>query len=277
MSGNAQNPSGRPDAFEERYRLYLDESGDHVFNYLEQPSHRYFCLLGCWFRNADYLVFHDRLEALKKAHVPHHPDDPPVLHREDIINRRGHFKHLQDPVVAQAFDDAPVTLMDEAKFRVVGVVIDKLALRQKYAEVAAHPYHLALGFLLQRYCGYLNHINRFGDVLAESRGGREDQLLMDSYARVYAQGVWMTPAAQFQRALTSKQLKVKKKSTNIAGLQLADLLGHPLRQAILRGEGLLPEGLPPFAARLLPVLEPKLNRHLYDGRVEGYGKVFFPK
>jgi hypothetical protein len=255
----------------------LDESGDHVFNYLEQPSHRYFCLLGCWFRNADYLEFHYQLEAFKKTHIPHHPDDPPVLHREDIINRRGHFKHLQDPEMAQAFDDALAVLIDESKFRVVGVVIDKLALRQKYSEAAAHPYHLALGFLLQRYCGYLNHINRYGDVLAESRGRREDQLLMDSYTRVYTQGVWMSSAAQFQRALTSKQLKVKKKSTNIAGLQLADLLGHPVRQAILRDEGLLPEGLAPFAARLLSVLERKLNRHLYDGRTEGYGKVFFPK
>ena len=277
MSGHVQIPSGRPTAFEDRYRLYLDESGDHVFNYLEQPSHRYLCLLGCWFSNADYLVFHDRLEAFKKAHVPHHPDDPPVLHREDIINRRGHFTHLQDPAKAQAFDDALLVLLNEAEFRVVGVVIDKLELRQKYGEAAGHPYHLALGFLLQRYCGYLNHINRYGDVLAESRGGHEDQLLMDSYARVHAQGVWMTSPTHFQNALTSKQLKVKKKSTNIAGLQLADLLGHPLRQAILRDEGLLPEGLAPFAARLMPVLERKLNRHLYDGRVAGYGKVLFPK
>lgn len=277
MSRQAQDPSARPATFEERYRLYLDESGDHVFKHLEQPSHRYLCLLGCWFRNADYLVFHDHLEAFKKAHVPHHPDDPPVLHRDDIINRRRQFKHLQDPAMAQAFDDALVMLMNEAEFRVVGVVIDKLALREKYGDAAAHPYHLALGFLLQRYCGYLNHISRRGDVLAESRGRHEDQLLMDSYARVYAQGVWMTPATHFQRALTSKQLKVKKKSENIAGLQLADLLGHPVRQAILQDEGLLPDGLAPFAARLIPVLERKLNRHLYDRRAEGYGKVFFPK
>jgi len=114
-------------------------------------------------------------------------------------------------------------------------------------------------------------------VLAESRGGREDQLLEDSYHRVYSQGVWMTPAIQFQRALASKQLKVKKKLMNIAGLQLADLLGHPLRQEILREEGLLPEGLAPFANRLMPILYRKLNRHLYDDRVSGYGKVFFPK
>jgi hypothetical protein len=193
-----QSSDGRPTLFEERYRLYIDESGDHVFNHLDQPSHRYLCILGCWFRNPEYLAFHERLQVFKRDYIPHHPDDPPILHREDIINRRGHFTPLQDPARAQAFDDALLALLGEAEFRAVGVVIDKLALREKYGEAAAHPYHLALGFLLQRYCGYLNHINRRGDVLAESRGGREDQLLMDSYARVHEHGVWMTPAIQFQ-------------------------------------------------------------------------------
>jgi hypothetical protein len=134
-----------------------------------------------------------------------------------------------------------------------------------------------MGFMLQRYCGYLNHINRTGDVMTESCGGREDRLLMDSYSRVHAQGVWMSPASVFQQALTTRQLKVRNKSANIAGLQLADLLGHPLRQAVLRDRGLLPEPPAPFAARLLPIIEPKFNRDLYNGRIEGYGKVFFPK
>jgi hypothetical protein len=268
---------GRPVAHEHRYRLYIDESGDHVFRHLEDPSHRYLCLLGCWFRNPDYAEFHDRLEEFKKTHVPHHPDEPPILHREDIVNRRGAFTHLQDPAMARAFDEALLQLLEQAECRVVGVVIDKRALREKFGEAAAHPYHLGLGFLLQRYCGFLNHVNRVGDVLAEGRGGREDMLLMDSYAWVYMRGAWMVRAANFQHALTSKELKVKKKSANIAGLQLADLLAHPVRQSILRDEGHLAQPVAPFDARLMPVIEPKFNRHLYDGRVQGYGKVFYPK
>lgn len=93
----------------------------------------------------------------------------------------------------------------------------------------------------------------------------------------YAQGVWMSPASAFQHALTSKQLKVKNKSANTAGLQLADLLGHPARQAILREEGRVMEPPAPFAARLNPIVETKFNRHLYSGKIEGYGKVLFPK
>jgi hypothetical protein len=54
----------------------------------------------------DYRVFHEQISAFKKQYIPHHPDEPPILHREEIVNRRGHFSHLQDPVKNQEFDDA---------------------------------------------------------------------------------------------------------------------------------------------------------------------------
>jgi hypothetical protein len=198
-----------------------------------------------------------------------------ILHREDIINQRGPFWRLRDPQVREMFDAKLLDLITGTDFTIVAVVIDKKALKETYP-VPAHPYHLALGFLLQRYCGLLNHTNRCGDVLAESRGGVEDRLLKDSYLRVYERGVWMTRAEFFQQALTSEQLKIKPKSANIAGLQLADLLGHPVKHMILKEKGHLKGDPSPFATRLLEVIEPKFNRHLYKDRVEGYGKVLFP-
>ncbi len=234
------------DSPEERFRLYIDESGDHVFRALEDAAHRYLCLLGCWFRGGDYQAFHNALESFKQRHVPHNPDDPVVLHREDIINRRRSFWRLRDPSAAEAFDLDLLELLRHAQFRVCAVVIDKKRLHDQYA-VPAHPYHLAMGFLLQRFAGYLNHVNRRGDVMAESRGGQEDRLLKDSYQRVYDRGAWMVRAPFFQRALTTRELKLKSKSANIAGLQLADLLAHPVRQAILVEKSCVPGPVGPFA------------------------------
>lgn len=269
-------PGHRPVTPDERYRLYLDESGDHVFRHLDEASHRYLCLLGCWFGGREYRVFHEALERFKQKHIPHNPDDPVVLHREDIINRRKSFYRLRDLAAAAAFDRDLIDVIGGADFRMAAVVIDKKALQERYP-VPAHPYHLGMGFLLQRYCGLLNYKNRCGDVLAESRGGTEDRLLKDSYARVYARGVWMTKAESFQQALTSRELKVKRKSANIAGLQLADLLAHPVRQAILLEKKRIAGPLAPFAGQLAVVVEGKYNRHLYDQRVQGYGQVFFPE
>lgn len=268
--------ANRPTGPDQRYRLYIDESGDHVFKHLESAGHRYLCLLGCWLRGDHYRTFHDALQRFKQEHLPHNPDDPVILHREDILNRRGPYWRLRDAVRRRTFDEALFQLIADTAFRIVAIVIDKKSLVERYP-TPAHPYHLALGFLMQRYCGLLNHINRCGDVMAESRGGREDRLLKDSYRRVYERGVWTTRADFFQEALTSSQLKVKPKSANIAGLQLADLLGHPVRQMILRENRHWDKAPTPFAERLLEVIESKFNRHLYQDRVEGYGKVFFPE
>jgi hypothetical protein len=100
----------RPTSHEERFRLYIDESGDHVFKHLDKPVHRYLCLLGVWFKNPDYESFHRNLEQLKKELFDPHPDDPVILHREDIVNRRGVFSRLRDTERAQRFDERLLAL-----------------------------------------------------------------------------------------------------------------------------------------------------------------------
>ncbi len=222
----------RPSAFEDRYRLYLDESGDHVYRATTEMQHRFLGLLGCWFNNADYLQFHEALEDLKRRHFHHHPDNPVIFHREDIINRRKVFKVLQDDRKRAEFDSDLLGTIEAAKFKVVVVVIDK----------------------------------------------KEDSLLMDSYTRVYEHGAWgVTPGEFFQLALTSRQLKLRGKKANIAGLQLADLIAHPAKLWVLRHYGLFEDAPAPFAERLMNVVENKFNRQLYDNRVEGYGFVLYPK
>lgn len=275
MTEDAKNGSGRLEQ-DERFRLYIDESGDHVFKHNDKPSHRFLCLLGCFMRIDTYRTFHLHLEEFKQRHIPHSPDEPVILHREDIVNRRRWFWRLRDDEARTTFDNDLLDLLAGTDFRMVAILIDKLAHEKRYAN-PVHPYHLALGYMLQRYCGYLNHINRRGDVMAESRGGKEDRLLKDSYRFVYERGAWSQRAAFFRTALTSKELKLKPKSANIAGLQLADLLAHPVRQSILREKGLITDEPTRFARQLLQTVDGKFNRHLYDGRVSGYGKVFFPE
>lgn len=113
-------------------------------------------------------------------------------------------------------------------------------------------------------------------MIAESRGGREDRLLKESYNHIFERGVWMTPPQTFQEALTSSQLKLKAKSANISGLQLADLLGHPVKQWVLRQNDFIQEEPSMFAKELMKMVAEKFNRHLYSEVVEGYGYVLFP-
>ena len=73
-----------------------------------------------------------------------------------------------------------------------------------------------------------------------------------------------------ERGLTSKQLKVKPKANNIAGLQLADLIAHPSRNEILHEHGLLEKPLAPFATSIIQILQTKYDQQ--HGRI--YGKKF---
>lgn len=264
----------------ERYRLYIDESGDHVFHdeaAMEEASHRYLALVGCWFKtDPDYLGFHKSLEDFKQRHTPHNPDEPVILHRKEIINCRGPFWRLRDDDRRESFNEDLLDIIESAKFNLVVVVIDKLELKRRYPD-PFHPYHMALGFMLQRYCGYLNHINRKGDVMAESRGRREDTLLKNAYNHIYVHGDMHNRASFFQQVLTSKHLKLKKKSANISGLQLADLIAYPARQEVLIENARMGAPGDVFGLRLAKAAEKKYNRHLSDGRIEGYGKVLFPK
>jgi hypothetical protein len=199
-------------------------------------------------------------------------------HREDMINARKAFKVLRDNEKRAAFDQDLLGVIESADFHVMAVVIDKAALREKYGDAAAHPYHLGLGYLLQRYAGYLNHINRVGDVMAEARGGVEDRLLKDSYSIVYQRGIWgVTNANFFQSAFTSGELKLKQKTANIAGLQLSDLLGHPVKMWVLNHYHLIDDELAPFGGRIMRIVQSKFNRQIYTSQMEGYGFLLFPR
>jgi len=256
----------RPD----RYRLYIDESGDHTYKRLTEVSQRYLALLGIWCRQRDeYVALHDGLERLRREVFGPRPDDPVILHREDIINKRGDFYVLQDPEKERALNDGLLQLIRDSSFRMVCIVIDKQQHQDKYAS-SMHPYHYCLTAMLQRYCGWLNYKNVVGDVMAEARGRSEDQQLEGAYANLYANGTLYLNSSIVQRVLTSKSLKLKRKDANIAGLQLADVLAHPVKQWVLWQKGILAEPCG-FGRQLAEAARPKFNARNDTGQVEGYG------
>ena len=260
-----------------KYRLYIDESGDHTYDELAEPAKRYLGIIGI-FIETDYYrtTFQPELEKLKQKHFPHSPDEPVILHREDIINRRGPFWRLRDSEREQAFNEDLLRFIKEQDYYIITVVIDKNAHFERYGEAAYHPYHYCLTALLERYCGFLNFYNAQGDVLAEGRGGSEDLKLKRAYQRLYGEGTWYRSPEFFQRTLTSSEIKIKLKSVNIAGLQLSDLLAYPSKQEILIEEQRIDDPGDNFGKQICQCIQAKYNRRVYEGRAKGYGKVFLP-
>lgn len=242
---------------------------------MEGPATRYLCLLGLFVEAEIYRSsFHSSLERLKQTHFPHNPDEPVILHRQELVNRRGSFGRLKDPRNEQLFNTDLLKFLSEQDYKLISVVIDKKTHIERYGNVAYHPYHYCLAALLERYCGFLNFYNAQGDVMAESRGGTEDIKLKAAYDALYRAGTYYRPQDFFQRALTSSQIKLKPKFANIAGLQVADLLAYPVKQEILLDNERIPDITNVFSKEICKVIADKYNKQVYQGRATGYGKVF---
>jgi hypothetical protein len=260
---------------EKPYRIYIDESGDHTFHLADNDNHRYLGLLGLWFdTDVPYRAFAQALSELKRDLFGWHPDDPPIcLHRKDLIDRKGVFRRLRNPELNERFERGLLKVVGEASFCMTCVVIDKASHRTKTYRELFHPYHFCLAALLERYAGWLSFQKSVGDVMAESRGGREDQELRTAFEITLQKGTRFHTPEQFQAVLTSGEIKLKKKEHAIAGLELADLLAYPFKREMIaerRGEG-LPED---FGSALLDAARPKMNCQAYTRRIAGYGKVW---
>jgi hypothetical protein len=127
---------------------------------------------------------------------------------------------------------------------------------------------------MERYCGFLGFKNARGDFLAESRGKTEDQQLKNAFDHVYTHGTMQRRASFFRNVLTSKEIKIKPKSANIAGLQLADILAYPCKREILKIERGIEIRTNEFNNEILAAIQAKYNRQIYEDRIRGYGRIF---
>jgi hypothetical protein len=254
-----------------KFRLYVDEVGNPDLRSSDNPNHRFLSLTGVII-GLNYVKdnLYPEIEELKFRHFKAHPDEPIILHRKELINAKYPFQLLKDISARKAFDSDLLACLIGWDYTVITVCLDKKKHKETYTTWRYDPYHYCLAVLLERFNYWLNRRNVKGDVMAESRGGKEDVRLKSSFNRLFRQGTDFVAPEQFNNSLTSCQLKVKPKSANISGLQLADIIAHPSRAEILDEQGLLGRPLARFSKEIIRILQSKYDRH--DGRI--FGKKF---
>jgi hypothetical protein len=260
------------------YRIYVDEVGNHDLTHADDPNQRFLLLTGVILESEYTLrVLQPEMDQLKRDFFQRDPDEPVILHRKELVNRRPPFQPLRDPETEQRFNNALLAALAHWDYQVITVVMDKKAHRDRYVVWRYHPYHYCLAVLLERFVLFLHYGNHRGDLMVESRGGKEDSKLKDSYARLYEQGTDNIRPERWQARLTSCELKAKPKSANIAGLQLADLIAHPSRREVLLEHKLVQDDRDTFGDRISAILRGnKYLRNRWTGQIEGYGKKLLP-
>lgn len=254
-----------------KFRMYVDEVGNSDLGSSENPNHRFLSLTGVII-DLEYVreQLHPQMETVKRRHFDSHPDDPVILHRKEILNKKPPFFALRDPEVCKSFDDEILGLLRTWEYIVCTVCIDKKRHKDSYTVWRYDPYHYCLAVLLERFVLFLKRCSAVGDVMAESRGGKEDRRLKDSFAGLWQNGTEFISDSIFQQFLTSKKLKVKPKTANVSGLQLADLLAHPSRSEILHEQNLLKRRMGAFAEKIIDIIKDKYDQ---DGK-RVFGKKF---
>jgi hypothetical protein len=242
--------------------MYVDEVGNPDLATSENPLHRFLSLTGVII-DLSYVssALHPQMEQLKSDYFDSHPDNPVIFHRKELLNAKHPFEALRDSATRSRFDKDLLESLNKWEYTVISVCLDKKSHKDTYQVWRYDPYHYCLALLLERFTIFLEQRQAKGDVMAESRGGKEDMRLKKSFAILWSKGTEYINPERFHDVFTSKQLKVKPKANNISGLQLADLIAHPSRNEILEEKDLLDRPLPPFGRKVVEILQRKYYQH----------------
>jgi len=258
------------------YRIYIDEVGNHDMKNFRTSNERFLSLTGVVIEREHLKnVIKPEMEQLKNR-FQSDPDEPVIFHRKEIINFRGPFHTLRDENVRKCFDESLLRALKDWEYTVITVIIDKLEHKQQYQTWQFHPYHYCIQVLLERFILFLEENDGRGDAMVESRGRAEDEKLKKSYSRLFEKGTDFVSAEQWQSRLSSGQLKLKPKSANIPGLQLADLIAYPSRKSILVERNIDETSGENFGTEIAKILEKYKYRRNPYGQIWGFGKKMLP-
>jgi hypothetical protein len=160
------------------------------------------------------------VEKLKFNYFGH---DSVVLHEHDIRKQKGDFAFLSHLPTRIEFVRQLSSIMDASNFILIACVVDK-ARMSKSEGASTNPYHIALDICLECLRGFLvekkqDHLQTH--VVVECRGKKEDRELELEFRRICDGNNAGNRQLPFDVVFADKK-------TNLAGLQLADLVARPV-------------------------------------------------
>ncbi len=217
---------GAPERRFSDYVVYVDESGDHSLASID-AGYPVFVLALCVFHKRHYSE--KIVPAIEKLKFNYFGHDSVVLHETDIRKQKGDFAFLSHRPKRDEFMFWLSDIMAQSNFVLIACVVDKARLSRNDG-LASNPYHLALDLCLQRLHEFLAEKSQQGlqtHVVVECRGKKEDRELELEFRRICSgKGAQIGPLP-FHIVFADKK-------TNLAGLQLADLVARPVGLSYLR-------------------------------------------
>ena len=205
------------------YIIFADESGDHGLSSIN-PENPMFVLAFCIFKKIDYISIVKSLIAQFKFNFWGH--DLAILHNHEIRKSTGEFSFLFNEEKRKMFMHSLNETILSIPFSIAATAIDKRDLNENIE--TNNPYFLALGSCIEQAMDFLKEKGQLGHLthlIVESRGRPEDQDLEISFKKIST-----------KQSLEPYPLEIKfaSKQTNSTGLQIADLVAHPIARHIIK-------------------------------------------
>ena len=238
--------------------VFADESGDHSLASIH-PDYPMFVLALCLFSKVEYAQV--TVPAVLRLKFKHFGHEQVILHEREIRKTQGHFRFLTDATRRPGFYAELNELVREAPFTLIAAAIHKARYRARHDQ-PENPYHIALGFGLERLFQHLEALgcrNGITHMVFEKRGTKEDAELELEFRRVCDRNGEIGKRYPFEIIMADKKC-------NSAGLQVADLVARPIGRKVLD---------PGQANRAYDILADKFCRGP-DGSTDGWGLKLFP-
>lgn len=240
---------------------FLDESGDHSLIHIDDQFPVF--VLAAIIIPINYYrsTINTQINQLKLKYWGHHDV---VLHSRDIRKSKGLFDILLNPYTRAAFIADLNNIMSSLDYKVIAAAIKKDDLVDAY-KYPYSPYDLTLEFIMERINMSFNGTHSRVKLLAESRDTKLDKELLQVYSQLTKHGNKYLSGPEFLQHIDG--LEFIKKASNENGLQLADLVAHPIARKVIK---------PNQCNRAYPIVSSKFHSD-HRGIVAGCGLKIFPE
>ncbi len=209
--------------------VYLDEAGDHTLELVDKE----FPLFTTALFICEQTVYTQKiLPAVNQLKMDFFGHEAVILHSRDIRRAQNNFLFLRNGEKRLLFTKRLNQIMADSEYNIIASVIRKQLHKERYGMNAENPYDLALLFSIERLLRLLESIKQNQiQIIAESRGKKEDDELMLSFLKIINHGTFYNAAERFKKIRFD--LKFVPKMMNVVGTQLADLAAYPIARHVL--------------------------------------------
>ena len=215
-----------------KYYLFLDECGDQNLSSFD-PSFPIFTLCGVIISQEKLLDVTEKINSLKKELWG---ERKIILHSRDIRKCENGFEIFFDLKKKQYFYGQINKILQANTYVIVCCSILKEPYIRQYGRLN-DVYGQSLSYIIERTVFYLDDLS-LDDInlttIIECRGKREDKALLDYYNRILDRGTYWVTSPRIKRYF--KGFEMRRKSENLVGLQIADLIAYPITRHVLDEE-----------------------------------------